>query len=540
MDNSIHRRDFLKFFGSGVATLALTSCQNLPFLKSPSSKGQFQIPSINPNTNDTVTLADGLSYHRMISWMDPLSDSLSFGAHCDFTAAFLLPQKTHMKDEMILWVNNEYLNPYQLNSLLIERKVIKAKDQFRDKDFILNEQKQVGGSLVHFKRENKQWKVVLNSMYNRRLDGQTLIPFAQNVKILNQSEAVGTMANCAGGVTPWGTVLTCEENFQDYYGDIKVEANKDFKRVFVPPKKGYKWNEFFDRPPEHYGWVVEVDPYTGKAKKLTQLGRFAHEGATCVQTKQSVVVYMGDDKENEFFYKFVSKSANSIDQGTLYVAQIETGKWLSLDFKSDPIFKKSFKDQLDLNIRVREAARIVGATPLGRPEDCEKDPFNQGQIYLNLTSQKVNGKPFGVVLKIKEKDNNPNSLNFDAEEFIKGGPESGLAMPDNMIFDRRGNLWITTDIPDDEIGKGDFTSYGHNALFYIPMKGKQAGKAFRLMTAPKGAELTGPSFNNDTNEMYISVQHPAMDSQFPDGQGKTSRSSVISIHGPLMNQLLDI
>lgn len=541
-DFDFKRRQFLKFFGTTSSSIALSQLFFSQDVLAKTLQGKSiskAIPILPATDKDAISLVDGLKYQRVVSWMEPLSKDLRFGSHCDFIAIFpiLDSKKNPLKNEILMWVNNEYLRPVQLRDVLYEMKLIKEKkEDYRDKAFIEIEMEQVGGSLVHLKQINNEWKVLVDSKFNRRITARTEIPFANQIEIRGSKKAVGTLGNCAGGVTPWGHVLTCEENFHDYYQDVKF--NNKGERFIIENKKGYRWYKYFDYPPEHYGWVVEVNPYSGEAKKLTSLGRFAHEGATCVGTENNVVVYMGDDKENEFFYKFISKTKDSLEEGTLYVANLERGEWLSLDINSSKVLQKNFKTQLDLNIRVREAARLLGATPLGRPEDCEVDPKNKGHVYVNLTSQKVNGKPFGVVLKITEQNGDVNSLKFKSQEFIKGGLDSNFAMPDNMVFDRNGNLWITTDVPDDDLNEGDYKNFGNNSLLYIPMSGDKAGIAHRLLVAPKGAELTGPCFYGE--ELFISVQHPSEDSTFPFGKGRVSRSSVISIGGPLMKEILKV
>jgi len=86
---------------------------------------------------------------------------------------------------------------------------------------------------------------------------------------------MGTFQNCSGGVTPWGTVLTCEENYQHCYGECKRGSAERDERMGT-----YGWSKFYENDPTHYGWVVEVDPKSGEAKKLVALGRFCHECAT--------------------------------------------------------------------------------------------------------------------------------------------------------------------------------------------------------------------------------------------------------------------
>src|SRR5690606_879502 len=108
--------------------------------------------------------------------------------------------------------------------------------------------------------------------------------------------------------------------------------------------------------------------------KLTSIGRYAHECATVVKTKDGkCAVYSGDDRVDQFIYKFISDKENSLETGKLYVADTINGRWLSLDINDQPILKKNFLDQTEVLIRTREAAALVGATPLARPEDIEVD-----------------------------------------------------------------------------------------------------------------------------------------------------------------------
>ena len=161
---------------------------------------------------------------------------------------------------------------------------------------------------------------------------------------------------------------------------------------------------------------------------------------------------MGDDANDECFYKFISNAPDSLETGTLYVAQLETGKWIPLDIKN-PQLKNKFKNQTELLIRTREAAKLVNATKMDRPEDCEIDPIT-GHVFLNCTNNVPAGRPYGSIYKFVEKDNDYTSLEFSSSIFIHGGLDSKIACPDNMVFDKKGNLWVTNDISEDEIGTG--------------------------------------------------------------------------------------
>jgi secreted PhoX family phosphatase len=352
--------------------------------------------------------------------------------------------------------------------------------------------------------------------------------------IAGRRQAVGTLANCAGGVTPWGTYLTCEENYDQFYGETRDNGS-------LKPSL-FGWEKIFPRPPEHYGWVVEVVPATGRAKKLTALGRFCHECATVVRAKDGrPVVYSGDDADNQFLYKFVSSAKNSLHEGTLYVANTEKGEWIPLVWKDNPVLRRAFQDQTDVLIHCRKAGSLLGATPLDRPEDIEICP-RTGAVYVALTNNKTEGRYFGSILKID--DGERTGTKFSSRTFLFGGEESGVSCPDNMAFDRKGNLWLTTDMAG--MNKEPYTKFKNNGLFFLPMTGENAGRAYLVATAPNEAELTGPTFSPDGRTLFLSVQHPgelsrsfeALTSHWPGGGNSIPKPAVVAISGPLLDTII--
>lgn len=536
------RRDFLKFFGGttsllfmgGVGSGVLTSCST------SLEKVDFKtlgFKPLTPRTDDELVLANGLNYKIMMSWGDQLNSKERFGYNNDFTAYVPLKDKA---DEGILWVNHEYVHPMFASGY--------RRGEKRTKEQVDQEREEVGGSLVHIKKTKEGWAPVQNSPYNKRLSATTAIPLVAPRPIDGTSVAVGTLGNCAGGVTPWGTFLSAEENYQHYYGDYDYKSNDR--------KSGrLSWHKFYDQSPRHYGWVVEIEPLTGKAKKLTALGRFSHESATTVRAKDGrVVVYSGDDKADEFIYKFISHSKDSLEKGELFVADLKNGRWLSLDRSKSKILQEEFDDQLDVLIHCRRAGRLLGATHCDRPEDIEINPSN-GDVIVALTNNydKKNWSDpknnfYGSLLKISEKDRDPAALSFTSDTLVMGGRETGLACPDNLCFDRRGNLWVTTDISGSVVEKKAYKGFGNNALHYIPMSGPYAGQVFQVASAPVDAELTGPSFAPDGETLFLSVQHPGerskslkkLTSHWPKGGGEIPRSSVVQIRGETMRKLLAI
>ena len=192
--------------------------------------------------------------------------------------------------------------------------------------------------------------------------------------------------------------------------------------------------------------VVEINPKDGSSQKHIALGRFAHECCTLYELEDKrVVAYSGDDANDEHLYKFISSTPSSLKEGTLYVADTINGKWLPLDWEQQPVLKQQFKNQTEVLIRAREASKLLGATPLNRPEDIEIDPVS-GNILISLTNNKPKNDFHGSILKIEETNGEFDALTFNASTYIAGSEENGFTCPDNLAFDLAGNLWITSDI----------------------------------------------------------------------------------------------
>ena len=264
------------------------------------------------------------------------------------------------------------------------------------------------------------------------------------------------------------------------------------------------------------------------------------------------MAYTGDDANNEHLYKFISSEPGSLKEGTLYVADTINGKWLSMDWESQPVLKTKFKDQTEVLIRAREAAKLLGATPLNRPEDIEIDPIS-GHIFVSLTNNKSIGDYHGTILKIEETDGAFDALTFKASTYKAGGEEHGFSCPDNLAFDQAGNLWITSDISGSSMNNPDkpYMSFKNNSLFVIPRYGADAGKVIRVASAPKDAELTGPWFSPDGKTLFLSVQHPGEQtrdvnnptSTWPFDGDNIPKPAVVAITGDLiekMNRLHEI
>ena len=289
----------------------------------------------------------------------------------------------------------------------------------------LKGQNAMGVSVIEVKKSGNDWQVVRPSTYARRITVNTPMQLtgpARQQDLMKtaadpQGEVVlGTMQNCANGFTPWGTYLTCEENWSDIFVK-KAERNALEKRYGISDTDAsYRWNEVDDRfnvdktpnEPNRFGWVVEIDPYNPSStpRKHTALGRFKHEGAAVTLASDNrVVVYMGDDQKFEYIYKFISDkkydSANReagmqlLESGTLYVAKFNddgSGDWLPLVFGENGLDKSNgFENQGDLLIKTRLAADTVGATKMDRPEWIAVDPHSMGSVYCTLTNNSDRG-----------------------------------------------------------------------------------------------------------------------------------------------------
>ena len=543
------RNEFITFLGKVTlgATIIppfLISCGNTstPIKLGEVSNEQLErlkklsLQGLNPTYEDDLLLTKGLSYHTIVKWNDKISNEDTFGFNCDFTCFVPLDPKN--PNDGLLWVNHEYINP-----LFVSNYNYRNPQQSKTKQQVEKEMYNVGGSIVRIRKENGKWKIVQNDTHNRRITAKTPIKLNWDRPLKGEKTVIGTLANCSGGITPWNTFLTCEENYDGYYGDTEYDENNNTTKT----SSHYGWDNFYDYPPEHYGWVVEIDPKGGMAKKHIALGRFAHECCTLFQLEDNrIVAYTGDDKSDEHLYKFVSSKPNSLKEGTLYVADMENGKWLALDWENQAILKSKFKNQTEVLIRAREASKLLGATGLNRPEDIEIDPIT-GNIFVSLTNNKLKGDYHGSILKIEEKNGAFDSLNFNASTYIAGGEKSGFSCPDNLAFDFAGNLWITSDMSGFSMNKIDspYMPFKNNSLFVIPRYGNEAGKVIRVASAPRDAELTGPWFAPDGKSLFLSVQHPGEQttdlnnptSKWPFDEDKIPKPSVVAITGDLIEKM---
>lgn len=318
----------------------------------------------------------------------------------------------------------------------------------RPADEVDREMQSHGVGVIEIQRTAEgSYEVNRASSFNRRITTQTAMDFdgpaAGDALLVTRAslmgtQAVGTLNNCANGYTPWGTYLTCEENWNGYFRRGADEArrsaaeNTALARYGIPPDAagdnyrgwdtvgGDAYARFdctagdllpaldFRNEPNHFGWIVEIDPFdpASTPRKHTALGRFAHEGCwpAPVRAGAPVVFYMGDDSRFECIYKFVSDQPfdpalrgldageRYLGSGTLYAARFDadgTGSWLPLVHGDGELTADNpaypFASQADVLIHARLAADAVGATRMDRPEWAAVSPVN-GEVYVSLTN----------------------------------------------------------------------------------------------------------------------------------------------------------
>lgn len=492
----------------------------------------------------------------------PEAQAKQFGFNNDFIAYFPLDD---MEESVhgLLCVNHEYtVTELMFGGFADKKSAVNGLNESQ----IRTEMAAQGVSIVEIKHKDGQWQPVYGD-YNRRIMPTTPVtikgPVAGHTRVKTSADPAGetvfgTMGNCAGGMTPWGTYLTCEENINEYFqlNGYAGDEKDNHANMGMWDSKYHRWDKVDKRfdiskepnEPNRFGWVVEIDPRTPDSTpcKRTALGRFKHESAsTTVNTDGRVVIYMGDDEAFQFIYKFLSDNhydpnspnPHMLDAGTLYAARFDadgTLTWLPLVHGEGPLTKeKGFHSQADVLIEARRAASLLGATPMDRPEGVAINR-NASMIYAALTKNPAREKadavnrrasnPMGYVLAMQPPAADHSKDVYGWDIFLEGGDpnangnEKGaydampsghgwLACPDNLVVDVQGRLWITTDGQPEAVGRAD-------GVYAADTAGEAKGMPRCFFRGPIGCEVTGPQFSPDGKTFFLSVQHPGEDSTF--------------------------
>jgi uncharacterized protein len=623
----VSRRGMLKAGAVLAAGAGAVVAGGLPAAAAPSSDdrhGQRGPRGVNftpvaPNIEDRVVIPDGYEQNVVIRWGDPVLPG---------APAFDFASQTAAAQAKQFGFNNDYccLMPLSHGRFLMvnNHEYTTEPMMFSGYSAAAPTEEQVriawaahGMSVVVVERDRRGGlHATVDRRYNRRITATTEFAVrgpAAGSSYLKTSvdpsgrRVLGTLNNCAGSVTPWGTVLSGEENFNQYFGNgnlvtdpvVKARLARYGMTGGASERKWERFDKRFDLAQEpneanRFGWIVELDPFSPDEPpvKHTALGRFKHEAATIqVAGDGRVVAYLGDDERFDYIYKFVSdermRSGNSkrardhnkklLDSGTLYVARFTgdsppaeidgsgtlpsdgefdgSGEWIPLAH-NDISFVPGFT-ATEVFVFSRLAADAVGATKMDRPEDVQPNP-RTGRIYAALTNNtnrgatgqppvdEANPRPVnrhGHVLEMEERRGDHTGTRFawrlllvcgdpKAADTYFGGFDktqvSPISCPDNLAFDRYGNLWISTD--GNALGSND-------GLFAVPLEGRERGHVKQFLTVPPAAETCGPIVEDRV--VLVSVQHPGEGgtiavptSHWPDGGTNQPRSAVVAVYKP--------
>ena len=590
VDEAISRRGFLGgvlAFGSGAAVMGTGLLKGSTALAQDA--GTFDFTPIGIATDNTIHVPEGYEWDVLVRWGDPLfSDAPAFedghgldgsdrifGENTDGMDLFVLDDGTE-----VIAVNHEYVNPKINITADAEGRDAYTADEVQT---LMNLQ---GVAVFEVAMGDAGYEVVVDSPYNRRIHHNTPIaisgPAAGHDMLKTSADptgtvVLGTMNNCGSGRTLWGTYMTCEENFNGYFGSAaeSVDLPEDFARYGINENSRYQYETLQDRydiakepnEPYRFGYVVEIDPADPEAMpvKRTALGRFKHENAAMTQAADGrIVVYMGDDERGEFMYKYVSNGTwapgqptdGLLDDGTLYAAVFNTdgtGTWAALTPETTGM------DAPMISILTRLAGSAVGATTMDRPEwiavsstlpeayCCLTNNSRRAEGFTNAGGDPAGYAPgspnprvenrYGQIVRWRPDGEDHGADTFTWDLYVMAGnPVVGLGpyagsenvnegnmfnSPDGMVVDSKGLIWIQTDGSDSN--EGPYLGMGNNQML---VGHPETGEIARFMTGPSGCEVTGLTFNKDNTVLFAGIQHPG--GTWPDGAGKP-RSSIVAV-----------
>lgn len=578
------RRGFLK--GSLAVTAIAATVSPLALITADNARAAgasaFVFDEVEAGIDDKHHVAKGYDADVLLRWGDPIfadapefdplkqsaeAQARQFGYNNDYVGFIPLEGSS---EHGLLVVNHEYTNPHLMFPGVVAivdkegKKTIEVAPLSKEQVDV--EMAAHGGTVVEIRKVDGKWQVVKDGKLNRRITVNTEMqitgPAAGNPRLQTSADATGTKVfgtinNCAGGVTPWGTYVMAEENIHGYFMGTLPEGHKEaanYERLGIP-EGSYEWGAHYDRfdigkepnEPNRFGWIVEVDVNDPNSvpKKRTALGRFKHEGAESIVAKDGrVVFYLGDDERFDYVYKFVTdgrydaddRAANMdlLDKGTLYVARFDADgnvEWLPLVHGQGPLTAENgFADQADVLIETRRSADLLGATKMDRPEDVQPNGVN-GKVYVMLTNntrrkeEEVDAanprakNAFGHIIEIVEEGGDFAATKGKWEVLLKCGDPSvaevgasfstattangWFGMPDNCAIDSAGRLWVATD------GQGPKATGRTDGLWAVDTEGEARATSKLFFRVPIGAELCGPLMLPDDQTAFVAVQHPA-------------------------------
>ncbi len=588
VEAAISRRGFMGgalAFGSGAAVFG-AGLMGVSHPAQATGKEKFSFEPIDISTDFEVHVPKGYTSEVLIRWGDPLwqdadgAYSAETGVGVEFSDRVFGENTDGMElfdvdGREVIAVNSEYVNP-KINLPAASEGVPQTADEVR---LLKNMQ---GVTVMEIAKGDKGYQVVKDSPLNRRITHETEIalagPLAGDELVKTNADpsgtkVKGTLNNCGSGRTVWGTYLTCEENFNGYFGATgDMPEGEGYKRYGIGGEGRYAYETFDPRfdishepnEPHRHGFITEIDPSDPQSMpvKRTALGRFKHENAEMVHASDGrIVVYMGDDERGEYLYRYVSKGTwkegaspqGLLDDGQLYVAKFNddlSGEWLALTPEATGM------SVAEILCFTRMAASAVGGTTMDRPEWVTSNPLKP-EAYCALTNNKNRGvKPnaggddtatngpnpretnhYGQIVRWAPADGNHAADAFTWDLYVMAGNPKLYSneyagsenvntgnmfnSPDGMAFSSDGMLWIQTD--GNFKNEEDFAGMGNNQML---VGDPSSGEIARFMTVPYGAEVTGLCWSLDKKVAFVGVQHPG--GSWPDGDGKP-RSSVVAV-----------
>nr|WP_237531292.1 PhoX family phosphatase [Streptomyces sp. SID3212] len=550
----------------------------------PDGARGLRFTPVAPNLADQVTVPAGYSQHVVIRWGEPIlrgapafdpdkqtakAQAGQFGYNNDFLS--LLPLKSE-RGRQVLVANHEYTDEILMfkgyNAAAPTREQVEIAWAAHGLSVVVVEEDRGSGKLTAVTRHQLNRRLTATSEF--RLTGP-----AAGGELLRTSadrtgtKVLGTLNNCAGGTTPWGTTLHGEENFNQYFAN--ASSTTDLRYGIGTGATERKW-ELFDKrfdvkqePNEvhRFGWVVELDPYDPEStpRKRTALGRFKHEAAQPRLTADGrPVVYMGDDERFDYFYKFVSSkrmrkggsradhayNLTLLDEGTLYVAKLTgdspagefdgTGKlpadgefdgsgvWIPL--ATGDVSHVPGMTAEEVYVFTRLAGDKVGATKMDRPEDVEPSP-RTGRVYIALTNNTDRGKAgkagadeanprnankHGQILELAENWDDPAGDGFAWRLFlVAGDPKDPATYFAGFPKEKVSPISCPDNVAFDPHGNLWISTDGnalgtHDGLFGVATQGERRGELKQFLTMPNGAETCGPIIQD--RRVLVAVQHP--------------------------------
>jgi secreted PhoX family phosphatase len=542
---------------------------------------------------DAFTVPEGFTWQPVIRWGDPI-----FNTAPDFDLA----NQTAAAQEQQFGYNNDYTDILEVPGSKGRRAVLFANHEYTNDGIMFPasmpaaDVRAVGAaahglSVVELERQNKNtpWSYVRGAGLNRRYLNSTVYeltgpaagsPLVKTVDDPTGRTIKGTLGNCSGGTTPWGTVLSGEENFNGYFVSPGTsESDKRYGLTSSATARNWELddprfdtrNAGYGNEANRFGWIVEVDPFdpTSTPKKHSALGRFKHEGANVIVAESGhVVAYAGDDERFDYLYKFISAgkyqegdrkhNMTLLTEGDLYVAKFTgnspaaeidgsgavpsdgafdgTGEWLPL-----VVGGKSQVDGMSVEevlVYTRLAADKVGPTKMDRCEDVQPS-LHTGKVYVACTNNSDRGKAG----KEGATEINPRNANRDGHivEITETGDQTSTAFTWNLLMvcgdPAQGDVTYFSGFPVDSVSPIScpdnlaFDSVGNlwistdgapsgigkaDGLFKVTLEGAERGKVEQFLAVPREGETCGPIVHDDERTVFVSVQHPGEDGTFAD------------------------